>query len=342
MKCPVCGGDCIEDAQAVMDRVPGIFSPCPHCSYRVLDKNAPPPGRTYGPPCSCGKRFIDEVFAHLYVILVEEGVFSGKEPLKATGMPLIHPGFFTTGPPFLPPNSLVLVSPVVTPGAAARMVYEVPEVRGIVKSGDFVPGAVDPALARPPRTYDLLAGCDVRAGIFPTSAGPLVIFTQQSQMHIEFPRPRNPKIESVERVIAQATPRWFVDACAGSGTLGLCAARHGVKNVVLNDAWYAAAFWSAQNIIVNRAFFRVDEVTQHLSYSAMKDGQVSREPVLVAHTRGDQSLSVYWGDFRELYRVLPPEPVCTVLDLFDKSDREANRQVMREWQSRVPGEVFIP
>ncbi|HPC54545.1 MAG TPA: hypothetical protein P5029_03240 [Methanolinea sp.] len=342
MKCPVCGSDCIEDAGVVLGRLPDLFSPCDQCSYRVLDKNAPLSDGKYTPPCRCGKRFIDEVYAHLYVILVEEGVFSGKEPLRAVGSPLIHPGVFTAAPPFLPEDSLVLLSPRVTVPVAERFVAEVPEIRGVVRSGDFVPGAVDPTLEKSPRTYDLLAGCDVRAGIFPTSAGPLVIYTQQSLIHIEFPRPRNPKIESVERRLKEGLPAVFVDACAGNGTLGLCAALHGVGKVILNDAWYAAAYWSAQNIHVNRKALKVTGVTTTLSYDEMKARQVSREPVLVAETEGEQDVSVFFGDYRELWKVLPPGPVCAVLDLFDKSDMEANRRIMKEWRDRVPGEVFIP
>ena len=48
---------------------------------------------TYSEPCSCGKRFIDEVFAHMYVIMREEGVLGEDDPLAAVGSPLVHPGF---------------------------------------------------------------------------------------------------------------------------------------------------------------------------------------------------------------------------------------------------------
>ncbi|MEM2124740.1 MAG: hypothetical protein QXL43_05375 [Methanolinea sp.] len=342
MECPVCGGDCIEEAPAVLDKLPDLFSPCGMCRYRVLDKNAPPPDRTVFPPCGCGKRFIDEVFSHLYAIYLEEGIFSGREPLRAVGSPLIHPGVFTAGPPFLPAGSLVLLSPAVTPAAAERIVAEVPEAKGVVRSGDFVPGAVDPDLGEPPKTYELLAGCDVRAGVFPTGAGPLVIYTQQSQIHIEFPRPRNPKIASVERRLKAGLPRVFVDACAGTGTLGLCAALHGVQEVILNDAWYAAAYWSAQNVRVNRKALGIRDVAFHLPYDEMRRRRVSREPVAVAEAAGERTISVFFGDYRELYRVLPREPVCAVIDLFDKSDAEANRRVIAEWRGKVPGDVFIP
>jgi hypothetical protein len=326
----------------VLESLPSVFSRCPRCRFRVLDKGAPLQGRYYATPCACNKRFIDEVFAHLYVIMVEEDVLTGKEPLRSVGSPLIHPGFFMTGPPFLPPDSLVLLSPRVTKSVAQRIVDEVPEVRGVVRSGDFVPGVTDATLTAAPRTYERLAGCDVRAGVFPTEAGPLVIYTQQSRMHIEFPRLKNPKIQSVERHLAEKSPAWCVDACAGAGTLGLCAARHGVRGVVLNDAWFAAAFWSAMNLHVNRMFFRIGEVRMLSTYHAMEEHPIGGEPVRVAEASGEQSITVYQGNLRELWKVLPPVPVCAILDLFDKSDKTSMSQVLEEWRSLVPGEVFIP
>ncbi len=342
MRCPVCGGECIEDAPDVLESLSTVFSRCDECRFRILDKSVPLKGRYYATPCSCNKRFIDEVFAHLYVILLDVGILSGDEPLRAVGSPLIHPGFFMTAPPFLPPDSLVLLSPIVTKDAGQRIVEEVPEVRGVVRCGDFVPGLTDLFLTSPPRTYELLAGCDVRAGVFPTGAGPLVIYKQQSVMHIEFPRMRNPKIQSVERYLKMHNPAWCVDICAGAGTLGLCAAGHGIPGAILNDAWYAAAFWSAVNLHVNRRSFRVGDVAIHSTYDAMREKPVGKEPVRIAEAAGEQTIIIYQGDCRELWRVLPPEPVCAVLDPFEKSDKDTTDRFIRAWQSHVPGEVFIP
>lgn len=341
MKCPVCGNDCVENAHDILLSIGQVFLPCPDCHGRVLDKRAPLKNRFYEPPCTCGKRFIDEVFAHIYVIMVEEGVFAGNEPLAQIGMPLIHPGFFMREPPHLPAGSLVLVSAVVTPGVAVRLVDEVPEIRGVVRSGDFVPGIADPDLGGVPGAYDLLAGCDVRANIYPTSCGPLVLYQQQSQIHIEFPRNFNPKIDSVERKITLNT-QWFVDAACGVGTLGLTAARLGVPHVVMNDAWFSAAFWSAFNISVNSEFFAVDEVMMYKTYEEMKARPVGRIPEIIAETRGRQSIGVYHGDLADLYRVLPGIPVLTALDLFNKKDSQLIQRATTRFQEHVSGEVFIP
>ncbi len=73
MKCPVCGMDCVQSATDILATLPTIFFPCAECSMRVLDKRAPPSSHEYALPCTCGKRFIDEVFTHMYVIMEEEG-----------------------------------------------------------------------------------------------------------------------------------------------------------------------------------------------------------------------------------------------------------------------------
>jgi len=343
MKCPVCGMDCVSSAEELLATVPGIFLPCSRCSIRMLDKRAPLADRSFLPPCpSCGKRFIDEVFAQLYVIMVEEGDLLETDPLFAVGSPLIHPGFAVERPPFLPADSLVLLSKKVTKKTAERMVAEVPEIRGVVKTGDFIPGLADADFNSVPRVYELLAGCDVRADIFPLPNGPLVIYKQQSMIHIEFPRGNDPKIVSVAEHIGNPPVRSFVDACSGAGTLGLAAASLGVARVVMNDAWYASAFWSAFNLEINRGYFRVSRVRIFEQYADMQMHPVIREPLKIAEAEGDQVIQVYQGDFRLLHHVLPSPPALTVIDLFDKKDKSANEAIINEWKEKTGGEAYIP
>ncbi len=220
MKCPVCGMDCVRSAKEILATLPTIFEPCADCSVRFLDKRAPLPDLTYGPACSCGKRFIDDVFAHMWVIMTEQGDLEKTAPLAAVGSPLIHPGFAMERPPFLPDKSLVLLSPRVTRPCAAILMREVPELRGVVKTANFVPGIADADLNAVPRVYDLLAGCDVRADVFPLMTGPLVMYKQQSMVHIEFPRGGYPKIQAVEQHVGRPPVPYFVDACCGVGSRG--------------------------------------------------------------------------------------------------------------------------
>lgn len=342
MKCPICGEDCVKNAHEIIEILPTVFSRCPDCHFRILDKNTPLPNRFYQTPCTCGKRFIDEVYAHLYVIFLEEGIFTGDEPLKAVGSPLIHPGFFMKFPPFLPRDSLVLLSAHPSNEVAERIIREVPEIKGVVKSDDFVPGISDPDLDGIPNTYTLLAGCDIRANVFDTKKGPLVLYKEQSTMHIEFPRKYNPKIEAVEKRIESFQPEYFVDACSGVGTLGLAAARMGVPHVIMNDIWFAAAFWTAYNLQVNQEFFKIDDVTMYLDYGELEKEPIVKEPRLVAEATGAQEIKIFQGDYSLLHTVLPDSRVLAVIDLYEKSDLTATTKILGRWREHVSGEVFIP
>lgn len=342
MKCPVCGDDCVSDAFDIINTMETIFSPCPRCRGRHLDKKSPPPDYIPPEPCSCGKRFIDDVYALMYRIGVEEGDLTGSEPLKELGTPLINPGFVLHEAPYLPRKSLVLLTDQLGKKTAERIVAEVPEVRGIIQDNHIVPGIADPDSDDHPLTHTLLAGCDVRANIFATQVGPIVIYKQASTMHIEFPRPVNPKILSVDRKVFTKRPDIFVDACCGAGTLGIVAARLGVQHLIFNDAWYAAAFWAAYNLKVNHAYLGIDDVEIFESYTAMAEKPVRSEPHLVATARGSVSAEVYQGDFRLLSPHIPEGKILTVIDLYDKASREMVESTIDEWNAKNHGDVFIP
>lgn len=342
MRCPVCGGDCVKEAHEILTALPEIFVPCPECRPVLLDKNAPPPEVPLD-VCSCGRRFLDLVCAHIHCIMVEEGDLSPGDPLKRVGAPMIHPGFAMESVPFLPPCSLVLLSSHVSRSTAERLMKEVPEVRGVVRRGDFIPGESDSRLEKGPRSYERLAGCDVRADIFYTQTSPVVIYKEQSKIHIEFPRGYDPKIISVGVRVRRHNPRLFVDTCCGAGTLGILAGMLGVPHVVLNDAWYAAAYWAASNLRVNMESMLLEKVNIKRSYASMSSLPLANEPVSVATANGDQMVEVYQGDLLRLPALLPKErPVLTVLDLFEKKDRELIERIRKEWLSSVGGELFIP
>jgi len=341
MHCPVCGHDCVTGARELLLTLPERFAPCPDCTGLVYDKRSPPPDIDAAEPCpSCGKRFIDEVFADIYRAMAAEGDLSGTEPLAAAGTPLVHPGFAMRRPPYLPPRSLVLLSRSIGEQAAARLVATVPEVRGVIRAGTGTPGIRDTDTE--PETNTLLAGCDVRADVFSTRAGPVVIYKQQSALHVEFPRDRDEKILSLEREIGRHRPRTFVDACSGAGTLALAAARAGIPRVIANDAWYAAAYWTACNLQVNREHLGIEGVTMHRSYDDLRRREVAREPLRVATAAGAREVEVYQGDLRLLSTVLPPGIDLTAIDLFEKADAEKTDRIVRAWRARVGGAIFIP
>jgi hypothetical protein len=246
-------------------------------------------------------------------------------------------------PPFLPAKSLLLLSGKVREKAARRIVSEVPEVRGVVKTAAYIPGLVSFDPSKTPQVYTLLAGCDVRADIYPLATGPLVIYKQQSLIHVEFPRAGYPKLRSVATHLQTPHVPFFVDACSGSGTLGLAAACFGVRHVVLNDAWYASAFWSAFNLEVNQVYLDIDgiHILRKLRDMALKP--VIRDPVKIAETSGKQVIEVYQGDLRCLDRVIPKDahPVAAI-DIFDKDNKNEGSNLVKDWRMRMGGEAFIP
>ena len=314
------------------------------CKRVIRDKNRPPREEA-GNACGCGKRFIDDVFVHLYNILTEEGIFNGSEPLFKVGVPLIDPGFFIRSPPFLPPRSLLLISSFFDNSSAERAYREVPELEGILLDakkhpgiGDYMPGDTVMKTELP-----LLCGCDVRADIFSSSSGQIVIYKKQGSTHIEFPRGLDPKIRSVEDHIHHCKPGTFVDTCCGAGTLGLIGTRLGVKNVVLNDAWYAAAQFAGYNLEVNKEILGFDSVQVHSSWNEMKKTPLRTDPFLVAHASGcGQDVVVWQGCMQDLPPFLNHSADLTVIDPFNKSLFLKDEAFISFWQSAMGGEVFIP
>ncbi len=352
MLCPVCNDYHITRAEELVSVARKRFAPCSLCPLpleRVLSKRDPlPSSYTVLKPCACNKRFIDDVIAHIYFLFVEQGVFSGDEALADVGIPMPDPGFFSRQPPYLSSHSLLLLTPHSTAELSHRLVREVPELHGVVSSNNKVPGiSASPdyrALEKiNTHTYTLSAGCDVRADIFPCSGGSCVIYKQQSCMHIEFPRGYYPKIRSVERYLKRVKPHYFIDACSGSGTLGITAAMNGVPHVVLNDAWYAGAFFSGFNLLVNQESLKYDEVIMHTDYQSMQNTPVRSEPVLIAEAYGDKrSCHVYHGDLWHLGDVLDYTPDLTVIDPFDKKDTGVIDTICSQWRRQYGGEVFVP
>ena len=114
------------------------------------------------------------------------------------------------------------------------------------------------------------------------------------------------KIRAVEQHVGQPPVRYFVDACSGVGTLGLAAACLGVPHVVINDAWYASAFWSAFNLEINREYLKIDRVKIFEQLHDMQKHPVMADPIKIAETSGEQVIEVYQGDFHKLYTVLSP------------------------------------
>lgn len=344
MRCPVCGSDHIQAASDLISQKSILFSPCPDCIRFDRDKRSPPDD-TAPHLCSCGKAYLDDVFVRLYHILVDEGLFSGIEPLLAVGSPLIDPGFSLRSPPFLPPRSLLLISSAFDPHAADKAYQQIPQLSGILLRSDHAPGVGDIRGSEnlSIHEHELLCGCDVRADLFSTSHGPVLIYKKQGSIHIEFSRGMDPKIRSLENVVRQVHPVQFVDACAGPGTLGLSSMRLGVPYVIMNDPWYAAAFFSGFNIQVNKDILGLQECNMQADLTRLADVPVKEEPFMVAEGYGpEKGIEVFQGMMEYLSPLISHSPVLTAFDPFEKREFSLDGSFLSSWKEKVGGEVFIP
>lgn len=344
MECPVCGNDHIHDARDLISGGQVFFSPCPDCT-RIIRNKSLPPDDSVSTSCVCGKAFIDDVYVRLYHLLVDEGLLSGAEPLSSVGAPLIDPGLFLRSPPHLPPRTLLVISSVFDKGAAERAYQMIPQISCIISDHGVPPGIGDIQDFSSPFSseHTLLCGCDVRSDIFPTSKGPIVVYKKQGSAHIEFPHGFDPKIRSVESAIRKMRPELFVDACSGSGTLGLAGMRLGVQHVLLNDPWYAAAFFAGFNLLVNKEVIGLDECRLHTDFNRIRQQQVREELFPIANGYGpEKSVEVFQGSMSLLPSQISGQKILTVFDPFDKKQFMQNQSFLSFWQRTVGGEVFIP
>lgn len=345
MNCPVCGQDCLQSSDDLLNDSFHRFDACPSCQGLPRDKRVAPVPDDPPLPCSrCGRRYIDDVFFHIWLILVDERVLPPSVPLSAAGVPHLHPFMVLDAPPYLPLRSMILLTHEIDRQVACRLMDEVPELRGVVRDRHVVPGLSQSIDSGVYHTHELVAGCDLRATIFPSPAGNVVVYQQSSTMHIEMPRPFNPKLASVARMIERKHPDMVIDGCCGVGTLGIAAALSGMAHVVLNDRWYAAAFWTAVNISVNRRPLGVDEFVWSMDFADLSSKKIRRCPVAVASASGQGTeLEVWHGDFRCLPRKFAnlSGSLC-VFDPFEKEDRRGMEKVMFNWKNETGGQIFIP
>ncbi len=136
-----------------------VFSPCPDCHGRVLDKRAPLKNRFYEPPCTCGKRFIDEVFAHIYVVMIEGGLLSGyRTPFESRYASYSSRLFYegTPAPAFQVAGACIEGSD--TRGGTTPFSRRSPKSGGLSGAGILSLGSQNPDLAEIRRLMSSLPG----------------------------------------------------------------------------------------------------------------------------------------------------------------------------------------
>lgn len=302
-----CGDACIQPASMVLKNIELFYSPCDRCKTWKLKKFSPLArqiglneiGTTFG-SCDCGKRQLDIVMAHVLKIMIDEGVKNKKSSLRNVGTPLITPAYPLNFVPYLPKNSMVILSNEMTKDCAQKIVDEVNEVKGVLK-GDLreTVGIKDSHFS--PNVYELLAGCDIRCDIVQTPYCDLCIHKYQGETHIEFPKIRSPKIEILREVLEKYDAPSVLDCTCGPGTLGIGCLKAGARRVVFNDIWLPAATMTAINLETNG--FPVD--------------QWNPEENVIAEGK---NFKVYSLDIRQLEEVLDEKFDICIVDAFPGVD----------------------
>jgi hypothetical protein len=252
-----CGSDCIKSKSEVLKDFKEFFSACESCKDIKLKKFKPLTRQMDVKAldsdfrrCVCGKRHLDVVMAHILKVMMDEGVKDTDSTLRNVCVPLITPAYPLNSAPYLPDNSLVILSEDVGKECAKRIVEEVPEVKGVLKGSlkDTV-GVKDSETG--PRTYELMCGCDLRCDIVNTPWGILCLYKYQGEIHIEVPQPLSPKISKLKNFLSGYDNPTVLDCTCGLGTLGLAALLAGASRVVLNDVWYPACQATVMNLEIN-------------------------------------------------------------------------------------------
>jgi hypothetical protein len=317
-----CGGACIKSASAILNEIEPFYSPCAECETPKLKKFSPlikqinlkDINSDFG-SCDCDKRHLDVTIAHSLKIMVEEGVKDQKSSLRNACTPLITPAFPLNSAPYLPENSMVILSTEMTKECAERIITEVGEVKGILK-GDLKETVGIKDANFNPNTYELLAGCDIRCDIVPTPYGALCIYKYQSEVHIEFPRVKSPKIEILREVLEKYESPSVLDCTCGPGTLGIMCLRAGAGRVVFNDLWFPAAELTAINLEANGSPVEFLDNTEGLIASG-------------------ENFKVYCMDIRELEDVLDERFDICIVDAFPDVDTAEFVEAARKLGKKV-------
>ncbi len=303
-----CNQECVKKPPVVLEKIEYFYYPCDNCPERNFKKFKPfleqiepheKIGGNWG-RCTCGRRHLDMVVAHILTIMQKEGLKDEKTSLRDVCVPLITPAYPLQTVPYLSRDTLVILSPDVNHQCATRIINEVPEVKGVLKGNirDTV-GLKDSEL--PSNEYELLAGCDMRCDLVQTPDGPLCIYKHQGEIHIEFPKPVSPKISALIRVMAKYKNPKILDCTCGPGTLGIAALKNGASRVVFNDLWHPAACTTALNLEVNGFPLKLSNL----------------EKGLVAH---GESWDVYCLDVKELGTILREKFDICIVDTFPGVD----------------------
>lgn len=302
-----CGDICIKPISEALRDIELFYKPCSDCKAENIKKFSPLAEQidldkidNHFGNCKCGKRHLDIVMSHVLKIMINEGIKDKKANLRNSCVPLVTPGYPTNFVPYLPEDSLVILSNEMDKSCAEKIVKEVREVKGVLK-GDMRKTVGMKDSDSNPYAYELLAGCDLRCDIIQTPYSTLGIYKYQHEIHIEFPKVESPKIGILEKALKNYDMPAVLDCTCGPGTLGITCLKAGARKVVFNDLWNPAIEATLINLEANG--FPVKP-------SDSRDGLIAS---------GDK-FEVYSMDVRELANCLDEKFDICIVDTFPGVD----------------------
>ena len=188
--------------------------------------------------CSCGKRPIDVVMAHILKIMIEEGTVPKKATLRRNSpVPLSKFYYSSLNPQFLAKKSLILLHPDFTGEVASRLVDEVSEVACVLKgSPQDTVGIFDKD--SDVNHFEILEGDDTQINVMRTLLGDkIVIVKNQSKHHIEVAMTTEQKLVQLHNYLNNNSINagTAVDAMCGLGAIGIYLSKYGFEKVIFND-----------------------------------------------------------------------------------------------------------
>lgn len=257
MKCQ-CTKNCIKNKENTLQNINKLYEPCTHCPTKTIKKSIPLKrqiklekiNKNYQKCPQCGKRHIDIVMAHVLKILIENNQISNTSSIRKIGTPLITPAITLEHPPYLSQKTLVIITKECDKTTAEKIIKEVPEIKAIIKGDtETTIGKINENSEE--KTYQLQSGCDVRCDIQNTDTEPIILYKQQSKLHIEYPKPVSPKIEKVRKIIEKYENPTILDAMCGPGTLGIYALQKNASKVLFNDIYEESLNALKTNLEIN-------------------------------------------------------------------------------------------
>ncbi len=188
--------------------------------------------------CSCGKRPIDVVMAHILKIMIEEGIVSDAATLRRNSpVPLSKFYYSSLNPQFLAKGSLILLHPDFNSKVAERLYNEVSEVACILKgSPQDTVGVFDKYSDI--NHFEILEGDDSQINVMRTLLGDKIILAKnQSMHHIEVAMTTEQKLVQLHNYLNNNNVEkgTAIDAMCGLGAIGIYLIKFGFEKVIFND-----------------------------------------------------------------------------------------------------------